>query len=454
MKKVAFHNLGCKVNAYEMELMQQNFTKNGFEIVPFSEKADIYIINTCTVTNIADRKSRQMLHRAKALNPDALVVAAGCYVETDREGAAADEAIDLIVGNKEKPDIVKIVSNALCETFPVSYQLEQLTDHTRAYIKIQDGCDQYCSYCIIPFARGHVESRDEDETIREITDLAESGCREFVITGIHLSSYGLDRSYNMAAKDGSFNNTALTGIIKKISGIKGVERIRLGSLEPRIITEDFLMEMASLKEFCQHFHLSLQSGSDTVLKRMNRRYDAAEYYDKVRLIRRFFEHPAITTDIITGFPGETEEEFRETREFLKKVDFYETHVFAYSRRRGTAADKMPGQHTQKTKTERSRILIDDSLERAKKFREYYINRETEVLIEEYIRIGAKNYGVGYNREYVRFAFESPDNAGRAGENDACCRGFEKEDLTGRILTGTGTVMLDDETVLIDKYALL
>lgn len=470
MKKVAFHNLGCKVNAYEMELMQQNFTKNGFEIVPFSEKADIYIINTCTVTNIADRKSRQMLHRAKALNPEALVVAAGCYVETDREGAAADEAIDLIIGNKEKPDIVKIVSSALNETragfpvhggteydertVPVSYPLERLTDHTRAYIKIQDGCDQYCSYCIIPFARGHVESRDEDVTIREIKDLAESGCREFVITGIHLSSYGLDRSYNMAAKDGSFNNTALTGIIKKISGIKGVERIRLGSLEPRIITEDFLAEMASLKEFCPHFHLSLQSGSDTVLKRMNRRYDAAEYYDKVQLIRRFFEHPAITTDIITGFPGETEEEFRETREFLKKADFYETHVFAYSRRRGTAADKMPGQHTQKTKNERSRILIDDSLERAKKFREYYINRETEVLIEEYIRIGAKHYGVGYNREYVRFAFESPDNAGRAGENDACCPGFEKEDLTGRILTGMGTAMLDDETVLIDKYSLL
>ena len=479
MKKVAFHNLGCKVNAYEMELMQQNFTKNGFEIVSFSEKADIYIINTCTVTNIADRKSRQMLHRAKALNPEALVVAAGCYVETDREGAAADEAIDLIIGNKEKPDIVKIVSSALNETragFPVhdgtesdertvavSYPLERLTDHTRAYIKIQDGCDQYCSYCIIPFARGHVESRDEDETIREITDLAAAGCREFVITGIHLSSYGLDRSYNIAAKDGSFNNTALTGIIKKISGIKGVERIRLGSLEPRIITEDFLAEMASLKEFCPHFHLSLQSGSDTVLKRMNRRYDTAEYYDKVQLIRRFFGHPAITTDIITGFPGETEEEFRETREFLKKVDFYETHVFAYSRRRGTAADKMPGQHTQKTKNDRSRILIEDSDKRARRFRDHYIGRETELLIEECAYIDGRYCGVGYNREYVRIAMELPGVA-RAEENKEGIHTDSSDvskptgspdtrvggSMAGRIVKGIGKMMLDPETLLISR----
>lgn len=453
MKKVAFHNLGCKVNAYEMELMQQNFTKNGFEIVPFSEKADIYIINTCTVTNIADRKSRQMLHRAKALNPDALVVAAGCYVETDREGAAADEAIDLIIGNKEKPDIVKIVSSALCKTgddfpidnmgydkrtVPVSYPLGQLTEHTRAYIKIQDGCDQYCSYCIIPFARGHVVSRDEEETLKEISDLAEAGCREFVITGIHLSSYGLDRSYNIAAKDGSFNNTALTEIIKRISAIKGVERIRLGSLEPRIITEEFLTEMAALKEFCPHFHLSLQSGSDAVLKRMNRRYDTAEYYDKVQLIRKYFEHPAITTDIIVGFPGETEEEFLQTREYLEKTGFYETHIFAFSRRRGTAADKMPGQHTQKTKNERSRILIEDSRGRAQRFREFYTGRRSEVLIEECIDIDGGYYGVGYNREYVRFAvkIQGHDEKG--------------EDLTGRIITGVGGKMLDSETMLLTE----
>lgn len=436
MKKVAFHNLGCKVNAYEMELMQQNFTKNGFEIVPFSEKADIYIINTCTVTNIADRKSRQMLHRAKALNPEALVVAAGCYVETDREGAKADDAIDLIVGNKEKVDIVRLVEEALMRTSHAAgsvCSLTRLTDHTRAYIKIQDGCDQYCSYCIIPFARGHVVSREEDEIFKEITDLAAAGCKEFVITGIHLSSYGLDKektlggSYNVAAKEGSFNNTALTEIIKKISKTEGVERIRLGSLEPRIITEKFLTAMASCKGFCPHFHLSLQSGSDTVLKRMNRRYDTEEFYDKVRLIRRFFEHPAITTDIIVGFPGETEEEFNETRKYLEKADLYETHVFAYSRRKGTAADKMSGQHTQKLKNERSRILIEDSKIRSKRFREYYIDRPSEVLIEEYVTIDGKQYGVGYNREYVRFA-------------------IKEGGLTGQIVTCVGTGMLDDETL--------
>ena len=471
MKKVAFHNLGCKVNAYEMELMQQNFTKNGYEIVSFSEKADIYIVNTCTVTNIADRKSRQMLHRAKALNPDALVVAAGCYVETDREGAKADEAIDLVICNKEKADILNLVEEAVKTPYAVSASLRSalyqgpldlerpqgeamggstlaqltdhdrayadltdhdrayadltdhtrtlscLTDHARAFIKIQDGCDQYCSYCIIPLARGHVVSRDEEETLKEISDLAGTGCKEFVVTGIHLSSYGLDRagslggSYNIAAKDGSFNNTALTEIIKKISKIDGVERIRLGSLEPRIITEEFLTQMASLKEFCPHFHLSLQSGSDTVLKRMNRRYDTAEFYEKVQLIRKYFEHPAITTDIIVGFPGETQEEFNETRDYLEKVDFYETHVFAYSRRRGTAADKMPGQHTQKTKNERSRILMEDSQIRSKRFREYYIGRMTEILIEEYENINGRRYGTGYNKEYVRFMI---DVTGREG----------------------------------------
>ena len=390
MKKVAFHNLGCKVNAYEMELMQQKFTEKGYEIVPFSEKADIYVINTCTVTNIADRKSRQMLHRAKALNPEAVVVAAGCYVETDREGAMADDAIDILISNKEKADIVNIVeayetggdrgrfsvshapllfSSDHClsgetENRPLSASLTILTDHTRAYIKIQDGCDQYCSYCIIPLARGHVVSRPEEETLKEIGELAAGGCREFVITGIHLSSYGLDKAYNLAAGGGSFHNRELTDIIKKISRIEGVERIRLGSLEPRIITDEFLEEMAAAKSFCPHFHLSLQSGCDEVLKRMNRRYDTDEYLEKVNLIRKYFDHPAITTDIIVGFPGETEEEFQITRDYLNRINFYETHVFAYSRRRGTVADKMPGQHTQKTKSVRSALLMGDSAGRA------------------------------------------------------------------------------------------
>ncbi len=452
MKKVAFHNLGCKVNAYEMELMQQKFTEKGYEIVPFSEKADIYVINTCTVTNIADRKSRQMLHRAKALNPEAVVVAAGCYVETDREGAMADDAIDILISNKEKADIVNIVeayetggdrgrfsvshapllfSSDHClsgetENRPLSASLTTLTDHTRAYIKIQDGCDQYCSYCIIPLARGHVVSRPEEETLKEIGELAAGGCREFVITGIHLSSYGLDKAYNLAAGDGSFHNRELTDIIKKISRIEGVERIRLGSLEPRIITDEFLEEMAATKSFCPHFHLSLQSGCDEVLKRMNRRYDTDEYLEKVNLIRKYFDHPAITTDIIVGFPGETEEEFQITRDYLNRINFYETHVFAYSRRRGTVADKMPGQHTQKTKSVRSAMLMGDSAGRAKKFREYYLDREVDVLIEESETIDGTVYQVGYNKEYVRFAIKSD------------------EDLAGRIVRALAKRFINDE----------
>ncbi len=430
MKKVAFHNLGCKVNAYEMELMQQNFKENGYEIVPFSEKADIYVVNTCTVTNIADRKSRQMLHRAKALNPEAVVVAAGCYVETDRESAIADDAIDILISNKEKADIVNIIEGFGHPKPPKPPQdsLSTLTDHTRAYIKIQDGCDQYCSYCIIPLARGHVVSRPEEETIKEISKLAAAGCREFVITGIHLSSYGLDKAYNLAAGDGSFHNRELTETIKKISQIDGVERIRLGSLEPRIITDEFLEEMAALKSFCPHFHLSLQSGCDEVLKRMNRRYDTKEYCEKVELIRKYFDHPAITTDIIVGFPGETEEEFQITRDYLNKINFYETHVFAYSRRRGTVADKMSGQHTQKTKSERSALLMGDSAVRAKKFREYYLDREVDVLVEESETIDGAACQVGYNKEYVRFAVKSD------------------EDLTGRIVKAKAVRSINEEII--------
>ena len=430
MEKVAFHNLGCKVNAYEMELMQQNFRKSGFEIVPFSEKADIYVINTCTVTNIADRKSRQMLHRAKARNPEAVVVAAGCYVETDPDCIDKDDCIDVVVGNKDKEDIVNIVVRYLhgIQSCEPDHTVNSLTEHTRAYIKIQDGCDQYCSYCIIPFSRGHVTSRDEDETVKEIASLTAAGYREFILTGIHLSSYGLNEAYNNAAKEGSLTNRPLIHIIKRISETEGVERIRLSSLEPRIITEEFLEELAKVKSFCPHFHLSLQSGSDAVLKRMNRRYDSAEYYEKVQLIRKYFEHPAITTDVITGFPGETQEEFEQTKEFLDKVDFYEVHVFAYSRRHGTVADRMPGQLTQKVKSERSRILIEDSGARAKRFREYYLNRETDVLIEEETDINGETYQVGYNREYVRFAVR------------------DSSDLTGCIVNVTADSMINDEVL--------
>ena len=478
MQTVAFHNLGCKVNAYEMELMQQKFRDNGFEIVPFSEKADIYIVNTCTVTNIADRKSRQMLHRARALNPEALVVAAGCYVETDREGAVNDECIDIVVGNKEKPDILNIIREYIedggeavgrfscsvmsepaenCKTATRAI-LTTLTGHTRAYIKIQDGCDQYCSYCIIPYSRGHVTSRPEDETIREIGALVQAGCREFVITGIHLSSYGLDMPYNMATKDGSLHNRALTDIIKKADRVEGVERIRLGSLEPQIITDDFLEEMAGIRSFCPHFHLSLQSGSDSVLKRMNRRYTAEEYYEKVQLIRKYFEHPAITTDVIVGFPGETESEFEQTRQFLDRVDFYETHIFAYSRRKGTVADRLPGQLTRREKNERSQILISDSAARARRFREYYIGKQDEILAEETVILNGERYQTGYNREYVKYACKPLVNgSGKSPAGNTA--GFtpevigegpvnRNEDYSGRLITGRTEGFLNDELLLM------
>ncbi len=489
MQTVAFHNLGCKVNAYEMELMQQKFHDNGYEIVPFSEKADIYIVNTCTVTNIADRKSRQMLHRAKALNPEALVVAAGCYVETDREGAVNDECIDIVVGNKEKQDILEIIREYIAGTgtrggtrgrfsgpeimgpenrplvpknrplVPAAPNfLTTLTEHTRAYIKIQDGCDQYCSYCIIPYSRGHVTSRPEEETLREIGALAQKGCREFVITGIHLSSYGLDRPYNMATKDGSFHNRGLTDIIKRIDRVEGVKRIRLGSLEPQIITDDFLEEMAEIRSFCPHFHLSLQSGSDSVLKRMNRRYTTEEYYEKVQLIRKYFEHPAITTDVIVGFPGETGDEFRQTRQFLDRVDFYETHIFAYSRRKGTVADRMPGQLTRREKNERSQILIADSAARARRFRDYYIGKPEEILIEETVTLDGELYQTGYNREYVKYACKPvSDDSGKSPVGNTAGLTSEiigespvnnHEDYPGRLITGRAEGFLNDELLLM------
>ena len=445
MKKVAFHNLGCKVNSYEMELMQQNFTDSGYEIVSFSEKADIYIINTCTVTNIADRKSRQMLHKAKQLNPQGIVVAVGCYVETDIEGVRNDESIDFAVGNKDKSDIVRRIEeyirdnsqgNCTCNGVN-SHILSTLHEHTRAYIKIQDGCNQFCSYCIIPYSRGRISTRNEEETLQEIEGLAAKGCKEFVLTGIHLSSYGLDcnsrkvtvgenrieykgQSYNEAAGEGEFTNYRLIEIIERVASIKGVERLRLGSLEPRIITDTFLARMAAIKEFCPHFHLSLQSGSNEVLKRMNRHYTAEEFCEKAVLIRKYFEHPALTTDVIVGFPGETDEEFVETREFLNKVDFYQVHVFKYSRRRGTVADKMPGQLTDKVKNERSKLLISDSAIREERFKDYYEGREETILIEECVNkpegdeLKVEEYKgdssdsmyVGFNREYVKYFVKS------------------------------------------------
>ena len=456
MKKVAFHNLGCKVNSYEMEGILHLFQKRDYEIVDFAQKSDIYIINTCTVTNIADRKSRQMIHRARALNPKAVVVAAGCYVQTHPEEAVKDECVDIVVGNNHKSEIVDIVEEylnrrACCKEFidepnyensvktlegktvsdltkPVLYEnlrIYSISEHTRAFIKIQDGCNQFCSYCAIPFARGRVRSRDAGEIIDEVKALANSGCREVVLTGIHLSSYGLNESYNsFAAKQET--NEALLEVIERVSEIKEIERVRLGSLEPRLITEEFVKRLYKIEKICPHFHISLQSGSDTVLGRMNRHYTVDEYERSVILLRKYFEHPAITTDVIAGFPGETQEEAAQTRNFLEKINLYECHVFKYSRRAGTIADKMKEQLTDKVKQERSSRLIADSLLRKNDYVKYYVGRSVTVLIEESILIEGKKYYRGFTPEYV----------------ECYCTGDFDESICGRLVKCRGLSVRD------------
>lgn len=425
MKKVAFHNLGCKVNSYELDGIIQNFQKHGYEIVDFAQKADVYVVNTCTVTNIADRKSRQMLHKAKAMNPDSVVVALGCYVQTDIDGAKSDEAIDLLIGNNEKSKTLKFVEEYLGrksrdldnktlqgqtivdltkEPEYENFKVEESNEHTRAYIKIQDGCDQFCSYCAIPLARGRVRSRSIDDTVEEIKGLAANGYKEVVLTGIHLSSYGLKDAYNIFAK-GDAVNKALLEVIKAVSEIEGIRRIRLGSLEPRLITDDFLKEISIIEKVCPHFHLSLQSGCDSVLKRMNRQYTAKEYKNKVNLIRKYYEHPAITTDIIVGFPGETVEEFEITQNYANEINLYEAHIFKYSRRKGTVADKLPGQLTDKEKSARSIRLLKDAEIRKADFVAYYLDKEVEVLAEDIEEIDGIEYRVGYTKEYVKCALK-------------------------------------------------
>ena len=428
MKKVAFHNLGCKVNSYELDGISQMFQKRGYEIVDFAQKADIYIVNTCTVTNIADRKSRQMLSRAKAQNPEAIVVAAGCYVQSDPDKAANDKNIDIAVGNNHKAELVDIVEEYIknrnsiigrtvsdlskgCgyEELPVS----QTSGNTRAYMKIQDGCDQFCSYCAIPFARGRTRSRKLEDIAKEASALAQNGYREIVITGIHISSYGLEGTYNSFVKDGEVN-TALLEAVTTIAKTPGIERVRLSSLEPRLITEEFVNALKGIPQVCPHFHLSLQSGCDSVLKRMNRHYTTAEYAKKVALIRSIFDHPAITTDIITGFPGETEEEFETTRTFLQKIDLYECHVFKYSRRKGTVADRMEGQLTDAVKSARSAILIAESEQRKRDFMSYYTGKTVKVLTEDTQEIGGQLRTVGFTPEYVKVSMPVTDS-GRISE---------------------------------------
>ena len=424
MKKVALHNLGCKVNAYETEAMQELLEKHGYEIVPFQEGADVYIINTCTVTNMADRKSRQMLHKARKMNPDSIVVACGCYVQAKKDDIP--EGIDIVVGNSKKQNIVEILENyekeknqdgqretsdeqeketeTYQEILDINHEkvyedlhLSTAAEHTRAYIKAQDGCNQFCSYCIIPYVRGRVRSRKPEDIVNEVKTLAATGVKEVVLTGIHISSYGTD-----------LENISLIELIEAIHEIEGIKRIRLGSLEPRIITEEFAKRIAGLEKICPHFHLSLQSGCDKTLKAMNRKYNTEEYYEGCVRLREVFDNPAITTDVIVGFPGETEEDFLETRKFLEKVHFYEMHIFKYSRRKGTVADKMKEQVADTVKSERSAVLL--ALEKAQslEYRKMYIGKRLEVLIEELTEIDGRSYYTGYTKNYIRVAIAADE----------------------------------------------
>lgn len=415
MKKAALHNLGCKVNAYETEAMQEMLEQAGYEIVPFREGADIYIINTCTVTNIADRKSRQMLHRARKMNPDAIVVAAGCYVQAQAEKQEVDPCIDIVLGNNRKKDLIAVLEEyqqkkaegeCLEEVEDISrtkdYEPLSLTkpgDHTRAYIKVQDGCNQFCTYCIIPYARGRVRSREVEDVIREVRALAENGYREVVLTGIHLSSYGIDF-------DGGRH---LLELIRAVHEVEGIRRIRLGSLEPGIITEEFAEALAALPKMCPHFHLSLQSGCDATLKRMNRRYTSREYYEKCTILRKYFDRPALTTDVIVGFPGETEEEFRQSMEFVDKVDFYETHIFKYSRREGTKAAVMENQVSEQVKAQRSALMISLGEKKRRAYEESFVGSEVEVLVEEPDMIDGRKVQTGHTKEYIKVALESGED---------------------------------------------
>lgn len=433
--KAALHNLGCKVNAYETEAMQQILEEAGYEIVPFSEYADVYVINTCSVTNMADRKSRQMLHRAKKQNPDAIVVGAGCYVQTKEAQALVDESIDIVIGNNKKHELVpllreyeashrKMACVADINHEKQAYEelsLSRTAEHTRAFIKVQDGCNQFCTYCIIPFARGRVRSRELPDVLQEIRTLAKSGYREVVLTGIHLSSYGVD------------NGESLLHLIEAVHELEGIERIRLGSLEPRIVTDAFAKRLSELPKICQHFHLSLQSGCDTVLSRMNRRYDTAEYEAGCALLRRYFEHPAITTDVIVGFPGETDEEFETTERYLERIHFYEMHIFQYSRREGTKAAAMPDQVSEAVKKERSEKLLALGHRMSEEFRRYYLGRQVTALLEEEFLYDGKRYYTGYTKEYVKVAVET------------------KKDLSNTFVTGTLKTQLTEDVYLLVEF---
>lgn len=404
MRKAALHNLGCKVNAYETEAMQELLEQAGYQIVPFEEQADVYIINTCTVTNVADRKSRQMIHRARKKNPGAVIVAAGCYVQT-RDAAGLDADIDIVIGNNKKKEIARVLEDYFRERGAGAKKIERLdightseyedltvshtAGHTRVFLKVQDGCNQFCSYCIIPYARGRVRSRSREEVVAEVRRLAERGYKEVVLTGIHLSSYGTDIGDD------------LLSLILSVHEVEGICRIRLGSLEPGIITEEFARTLSECPKFCPHFHLSLQSGCDATLKRMNRRYDTAQYEEKCQILRKYFQDPAMTTDVIVGFPGETEEEFEASRAFIDRINFYETHIFKYSRREGTRAAVMDGQVPDSVKTKRSALLLELGQKKQREYEEKLLGTTREVLMEEPVVIGGETWQVGHTKEYVK-----------------------------------------------------
>ncbi len=417
MKRAALHNLGCKVNAYETEAMQELLEKNGYEIVPFHEEADVYIINTCSVTNMADRKSRQMLHKARKQNPDSVVVAAGCYVQALGNAGKSEDGVDIIVGNNKKNNIVEILDayfqehpeKQVQELIDINHtneyedlHLSRTAEHTRAYLKVQDGCNQFCTYCIIPYARGRVRSRAKKDVVEEVRTLAANGYKEIVLTGIHLSSYGIDFEKENGETDD------LLSLIRAVHEVEGIERIRLGSLEPRIITEEFAEALANLPKVCPHFHLSLQSGCDATLKRMNRRYDAAEYEEKCHILRKYFKNPALTTDVIVGFAGETEEDFRESKDFVDRIDFYETHIFKYSKREGTRAATMPNQVDEQEKTRRSNIMLEMNAEKMKKYEQLWMGQDVEVLFEEIMEKDGIRYATGHTKEYLRMMYPCGD----------------------------------------------
>lgn len=432
-KKAALHNLGCKVNSYETEAMQQMLENAGFEIVSFQDYADVYIINTCSVTNMADRKSRQMLHRAKAKNPDAIVVGTGCYVQTKEEEALKDSAIDIVIGNNRKHELVARIEafmengedredvidiNEPGQDFEELW-ISQTAEHTRAFIKVQDGCNQFCSYCIIPYARGRVRSRKLENVIKEVTGLAEKGYKEVVLTGIHLSSYGVD------------TEDSLIHLIEEVHKVEGIERIRLGSLEPQIVTEEFATRLSKLTKICPHFHLSLQSGCDATLKRMNRKYSAAEYKTGCDILRKYFVNPAITTDVIVGFPGETEEEFAQTKAYLEEISFYEMHIFKYSKRKGTRAAEMPDQIPEEVKNKRSAELLALGDRMSIQYRNHVLNTVQEVLLEEAYEKNGTRYMLGHTKEYIKIAVQT------------------EEDLSNIIKTGRIVGKLSDEIYLME-----